>query len=131
MPWSGAGNAGFSSGDPWLPLAADFTACNVEKQLGDATSLLSFYRRMIWYRKGSAALLHGHYRALESPPDTFVYLREAPSQRVLVALNFSAEARVLRLPQDGEVAVSTHPARAGRVAGSIELYPNEGLVLAQ
>ena len=49
------------------------------------SSLLSFYRRVIWYRKSSPALLEGAYRGLDSPPDTFVYRararRTAPARR--------------------------------------------------
>lgn len=131
MQWSPQRNGGFSTGDPWLPLAQDFAACNVHRQRDEPDSLLSFYRRVIWYRKASPALLHGSYRALDGPPDTFVYVREHAKQRLLVALNFSAEPRRVALPRSGTVELSTHAERGGHVSESVELLPNEALVVAQ
>ena len=35
MQWDAAGNAGFTSGAPWLPLAEDYRQLNVETQHAD------------------------------------------------------------------------------------------------
>lgn len=130
MQWSADRHAGFSSADPWLPLAADCDARNVQRQREDDDSLLTFYRRVIWYRKQSPALLHGSYRPVDSPPDTFVYVREDARQRLLIALNFSAEPRRVALLGDGSIELSTHAARSGRITEFVELLPNEGLIIA-
>src|SRR5687768_10359567 len=37
MQWSGEPNAGFTSGEPWLPLAASWREVNVAAQAGDPT----------------------------------------------------------------------------------------------
>ena len=132
MQWSDAPGAGFTTTEPWLPLAEDFAAVNVRCQLGDPSSLLSFYRRVIWYRKRSDALLRGTYRPLDGPADTFVYLREHRDHRLLVALNFGEEARRIGLPSpgSGRIELSTDPQSAGAVTGSVDLGPVEGLVIA-
>ena len=36
MPWDETEKAGFTTGDPWLPIAPDFTTRNVENQSSDA-----------------------------------------------------------------------------------------------
>jgi hypothetical protein len=47
----------------------------------------------------------------------------------MIALNFSAEARDVRLPQ-GRIALSSHPSREpGTAGGATLLAPNEGLVV--
>jgi alpha-glucosidase len=132
MQWSDEAGAGFSAGEPWLPLADDFGTVNVRRQRDDPRSLLSFYRRVIWYRKRSNALLRGTYRTINSPADTFVYLREHANQRLLVALNFAEEARQIALPSPnaGRIELGTDPQRTGRTAGWVVLGPGEGLVIA-
>ncbi len=131
MQWSDEPGAGFTQAEPWLPLADNFAAINVLRQSGDPQSLLSFYRRVIWYRKSSAALLHGTYRAVESAPDTFVYLREHRNQRLLIALNFSDAAQRVELPRAGQGAIvlATDSGRSGAVFTAVSLRPAEGVVI--
>lgn len=132
MQWSGERNAGFSASAPWLPIASDYADCNVARQLDDPASLLSFYKQVIRYRKKSPALLHGAYRAVESPSDTLAYVREDATQRLLVALNFADEPRRVRLssPAKGSIELSTVPSRDGAVYDTVVLAPNEGVVVS-
>ena len=130
MHWDGGANAGFSPADPWLPMAAEAATVNVAAQIDDPSSLLSFYRRLIWYRKTAPALIDGSYRALESPPDTFVYLREHAEQTLLIALNFADTPRAVTLPRRGALVVSTDSQQAAMSGDRIELRPCEGVVIA-
>src|SRR6185503_14487766 len=50
MQWDGSGGAGFTTGEPWLPLADDVAAVNVEMQRDDTRSLLALYRRLLALR---------------------------------------------------------------------------------
>jgi alpha-glucosidase len=130
MQWSAEPNAGFSSAAPWLPVADDYAECNVARQLEDPASLLTFYRKVIWYRKESPALLRGSYRAVESPNDTLVYVRENGEQRLLVCLNFSERPCRVALPAlAASVVLSTDPARRDIAAGAVDLAASEGLLL--
>ncbi len=131
MQWDASVGAGFSSADTWLPIAPGFAAINVARQTDDAASLLSFYRRAIWYRKTSPALLAGGYRPLESPHGTFVYVREHPEQVLLVALNFGDESHRIELPepQRGEVVMATDAAPAIHADGSFHIEPATGVVV--
>jgi alpha-glucosidase len=132
MQWDASPHAGFTDGaaDPWLPVASEHTTVNVARQVDDPDSLLSFYRQVIWFRKSSPALTQGRYRPLDSPPDTFVYLREHASHRLLIALNFADEPRTVDVAS-GAIVLATHPGRTGSVARHIALGPAEGVVVEQ
>jgi alpha-glucosidase len=135
MQWNSGPNAGFAAGhvEPWLPLAPDCEAVNVEAQKDDPTSTLSLYRRLIWTRKESPALHSGSYRALDdAPAGCFVYLREHAGQRMLVALNFSGDERRLSLPglEAGQLLISTHLDGEGAVVPSdLSLRAHEGILV--
>jgi alpha-glucosidase len=128
MPWDASAHAGFSAAAPWLPLGSEWPTVNVAAQRDDPASVLSFYRRAIWWRKSSPAVLEGTLRVLDGPEGTFVYVREHARQRLLVALNFTAGPVVVALPTPGHVVVATTD-RAGRAEREITLSPNEGLVV--
>ncbi|MCP6600277.1 alpha,alpha-phosphotrehalase, partial [Klebsiella pneumoniae] len=62
MQWDDGPNAGFSAAEPWLPLAEDWEACNVEAQRSDPASMLTLHRRLLALRRDHAALSVGGYR---------------------------------------------------------------------
>ena len=135
MQWSGAPGAGFTTAaDGWLPVGPDYDTVNVARQLDDARSHLSLYRRLLWYRKRTPALTRGTYRPLDSAADTFVYLREDGEQRLVVALNFASESRRVTLPPAAAVRVeiSTNCDRTFAAVSSngFELQPSEGIIVA-
>jgi alpha-glucosidase len=130
MQWEPGPGAGFTTGTPWLPIAADADARNVLRQRDDPSSLLSLYRDLIALRRRTPALHRGSYRALESPPGVLAYERVAPGSRAVVALNFGTEPRTLRR---GEGVVQGGLRTSANVplpdAEELDLGPSEGLVL--
>jgi alpha-glucosidase len=130
MQWTAAPNGYFTiASEAWLPLG-NYDAINVEKQLGDASSMLALYRRMIHLRKTSRALSEGTYRAdANAPEDCLVFHREAAAQRVMVALNFSDAPRRIEIPRASILLSSDRKRRAGIVSGALDLSPNEAVVL--
>jgi alpha-glucosidase len=136
MQWDGSPGAGFTSGDPWLPIGRDAATINVAAQRDDPASMLGLYRRLVRHRKGSAALHGGDYRSLPDAPDgCFAYLRTAGDERLLVALNFTGQP--LEYPTDlgadrGRLELATEPGRAaGEEVGlrPLRLGPDEGVVV--
>ncbi|MFD9736251.1 alpha-amylase family glycosyl hydrolase [Umezawaea sp. NPDC059074] len=124
MQWDDTG--GFTTGEPWLPMAPGHGEVNVGRQLDDPDSLLSLYRRVIAYRRGSEDLRRGGYRSLDTPPGVFAYLR---GENLLVALNFTGRPASFTVPghTEGRVELSTRTDRTGVVP--LRLEPDEGLVL--
>ncbi len=93
LHWSNAANAGFCPAGviPWLPVNPNYAqGVNVAAQEGDPDSLLNYYRRLIAVRQATAALLAGDFTPLPPEDDRYLaFIRAAPEQRCLVALNFS------------------------------------------
>src|SRR6185369_12806490 len=44
MQWDASENAGFTTGEPWLPLSSDHHVLNVQRQRAEPSSMLSLYR---------------------------------------------------------------------------------------
>lgn len=97
MQWSDAPNAGFSSGQPWLPVPASYKTHNVATELADPDSVLQFYRHLLRLRHTDRALLDGDYVALNpDDPRVLSYLRRYKDEAVVVMLNMSGEQRHVR-----------------------------------
>jgi alpha-glucosidase len=130
MQWDASEHAGFTTGTPWLPQAADWPRVNVAAQERDGGSMLSLYRELIRIRTGSEALRRGSYRFVSASDDVFVFERAAGSDRWLVAANFSAEPRTAELPAPGRITASTHAGRGeARIEGTIELLADEAVLV--
>jgi len=123
MPWDGSPNAGFTSGDPWLPLNADWVARNVAAQRGDPHSMLSLHRDLLRLRRAHPALAVGSLRLLEAEGDVLAYTREHEGETILVALNLGSEPHQVKLPE-GRLLLST----AGDYQPGV-LAPDQGLIL--
>src|SRR5216683_5540290 len=135
MQWDATTGAGFTTGEPWLPVASGHERCNVAAQRDDPASMLSLYRRLICYRKGSGALCRGDYRPIPDVPDgVFAYLRQDANNRLLLALNFTSEPvkfNAVGLPGWGERELSTAAEReCGRVCLTpVALSGDEGTII--
>jgi alpha-glucosidase len=135
MQWDGSPGAGFTTGDPWLPVGSQAASVNVAGQRDDPASMLSLFRRLIWYRKGSLALSGGDYRSLpDVPGGCYAYVRTTTDERLLVVLNFTGEALEYQVEEQdrGRLELSTDPSRATGEELSLRplrLGPDEGLVV--
>jgi alpha-glucosidase len=132
MQWDASPHEGFCPPDaePWLPVADDFELRNVAVESADPDSVLSLYRRVLAFRRGSNALRLGSFRRLPVGGDALAFVREAGSERLLVVVNFGGDPVRTEVP-GGTIAVATLRAREGeRVDGLVRLRANEGLVVA-
>ena len=98
MQWSPEPGAGFSSGDPWLPLASGWQTRNVEAQRADRTSLLWLYRDLLALRRRTPALERGSFRELPGGSGVLAWERRQERSRALVALNFGDVERAATFP---------------------------------
>jgi alpha-glucosidase len=113
MQWDRSINAGFcpAGTEPWLPLPTDFQQINVEIERDDPHSLLTLTRLLIELRRSTPALATGSYRPIEGvPAGCFVFLRQSSGQCYLIALNFSGQEQILKLPEmsNGRIVLSTY-----------------------
>jgi alpha-glucosidase len=133
MQWDTGPFAGFSTVEPWLPIADCHQSRNVEMELRDPFSIQHLYRRLLATRRRYRALSEGSYRRLLTQPDILLYARQAGSECILIALNFESKATSTLLPSgaaSGVVLVSSFGDREREhIEGRINLRANEGVVI--
>jgi alpha-glucosidase len=89
MVWDDSAEAGFTTGTPWLPVKPPQAARHVAGQAGNPGSVLTFYRAMLAFRRGEAALRGGTMRFLDVPAPILAYLRGTGAAAVLCLFNLS------------------------------------------
>jgi alpha-glucosidase len=129
MPWDGSLLAGFTSGEPWLPLGADHARVNVEGLRESRRSILNLYRRLIDLRRDKPVLTHGSIDAVTVQGNILRYERRQGDQRLVIALNLAHERARVSLPS-GRLLLSTDLDRAGEdVGASASLRADEGIII--
>jgi alpha-glucosidase len=140
IPWerpSAAGpGAGFTTGEPWLPVVGQAEALAVAAQRDDPASTLSLYRRLIWLRRATPALRAGDQRMVDAGPGVLAWVRERGGEAWLVAINMGGRPRRLDVARAtgaraGRLALSTDPRREEPAAPlpRLRLDPDEGVLL--
>jgi alpha-glucosidase len=133
MQWSTAANAGFTSGEPWLPMAVDFASMNVEVESYDPASMLSLHRELIQIRRRELSLSIGSFAAVAAPGNLLAYRRQFErAKRFLIVLNLGSDAVVFHKAAGppGAIVLSTLLDRKEEPAGDeIKLRGNEGVIV--
>jgi oligo-1,6-glucosidase/alpha-glucosidase len=126
MAWDSSPNAGFSSGEPWLPLHPDWPNRNVADQSDESDSMLSLTRALLTLRRTERALSVGNYLPVANSDSLLAYTRRAGGSRVLVALNLGEQPVPLpAAAHEGERLLSTRPGDGDPTM----LRGNEGVIL--
>ena len=90
--WDNSGQAGFTTGMPWIGVNPDYRKINVAAQEKDPWSVLNYFRQLIALRKSSPDLVYAGYTLLDAKnPRTYTYLRKGEKYHYLVVLNFSSK----------------------------------------
>lgn len=134
MQWDTSAHAGFTKGDPWLPVDRLYTRINVEAQKHEPASLLSFHRRLIELRQKESAFTAGEFVPVYSDNQILSYIRQVSGgARFLVILNLSHRPSYFRPPGEafsGTIEISTSREREGSVVnGIITLEADEGMII--
>jgi alpha-glucosidase len=133
MQWTAAPGAGFTTGEPWLPLSDDYQTVNVEAESPDPMSLLTLYRKLLRLRAAHEALSIGTYEPVVMTGDLLAYVRRSASEAFFVALNMGPQPFALTLSSvrlKGETVLSTFVDEANESSSdTISLRPNEGVVV--
>jgi alpha-glucosidase len=136
IPWrppSEAGpGAGFTTGEPWLPIVAGAEQLAVARQDGDPRSTLNLVRRLAELRATLPVLQGGAQTMLDAGPDVLAWRRDDGAVRVVAAVNFAVAPVALAADVAGAtLLVSTDPDRAAGPLGDgdLTLGPSEGVLL--
>jgi alpha-glucosidase len=133
MQWTPGKNAGFTTGEPWLPIPSSHATCNAAREEQDPSSLLHFYKTLIRMRRENPCLSVGSWRALHRGDDGLIgFERTAGEARIAVLANLTEKRRTARFEGSiyRRVILSTHERGPGLAPGTIELRPFEGVMLA-
>ena len=129
MQWDSSKNAGFTTGDPWLPVNGNYKQINAETALQDQNSIFYYYQKLIQLRKNHSVFRDGDFTLLyPENADVFAYTRENREGKMLVVCNFTPWRKVFRLPDEfggAQVLIANYP-EADRV-----LRPYEAFILYQ
>jgi len=100
IPWEAGPGHGWRGGDPaWLPWPPEADdGRSVAELRDDPTSILHLYRRLLTARRASAALVRGEVWWHPQVSEVLCYERTHDADRRVVAINFGAEQRTLRVP---------------------------------
>ncbi|HEX8418806.1 MAG TPA: alpha-amylase family glycosyl hydrolase [Sphingomonas sp.] len=130
MPWNDGPQAGFTTGEPWLPLNSDWSTRNVAAQAADPASLLALHRDLLHLRRKHAALAIGDITLIAVEGDVLAYERTSGDERLVIALNLGALDQHVTLPE-GELLLSTlnEPVPESDRGGEITLAPDEAIIL--
>jgi alpha-glucosidase len=133
MPWSDEIGAGFTTNNPWLPVARDHEQLNVDAERRDPESSLNLYRHLIQIRNNSPALMDGIYRSIEvNNPYIYAFVRETEVQKFLIVLNFDQHhAKCTLHGPVGNWVIGTHLVDGDGLVpidNTITLAPYEGRV---
>ncbi|MDG5775442.1 alpha-glucosidase [Haloarculaceae archaeon H-GB2-1] len=98
MQWDDSEGAGFTEGEPWIPLGDDFQSINVANEMVAEKSVLNYYRDLIKLRHDHDVLVYGEYELL-IPEDEqiFAYTRTLDDEQVLVILNYTDVCTMVNL----------------------------------
>jgi alpha-glucosidase len=103
MQWNDSANAGFTTGEPWLPVPPSATTINVEAEKADPDSLFNWYRSLIQLKKTVPAFAQGANIMLDAENTKVLsWIRQAPGMpQVVVSANFTAEPQIVNLESSG------------------------------
>lgn len=131
MQWNANKNAGFTTGQPWLPVCDNYATINAQRQVDDPQSVFSFYKKLIQIRKRSPyseLIEKGRYTLLEPDHDRlFVYERNDGQRCLLVVANYSQS--VLPYTIEKKIIGTVISTQSRPITQTIELMPYEAFVV--
>jgi oligo-1,6-glucosidase len=96
MQWDAGPNAGFTTGEPWLPVNPNHTWLNAAAQVDAPDSVFAHYQALIRLRHERRILADGGFTPLlEDDPQIWAYTRTTSDERLLVIANCGREPRTV------------------------------------
>lgn len=127
MPWDGKQpHAGFTSGQPWLPVPPEHAASAVAAQDHESHSALNVARKLIQWRKTVPQLTLGDISFFDAPEPILALRRELDGKSVYAAFNLSAHPQSFEWPQAAAAQALTGHGLAGDKIGATLVLPAYG-----
>ena len=133
MQWNDSPHAGFTSGEPWIQVNANYSMINAEAEQADAESVFSYYRRLIALRHEDPTVQSGEFTMqLDDHPHVYAFTRSLDGDQLLVLGNFSPSDQLVDHGEewsDPDLVIGNYPSPAMTKKGAIVLRPWEAIVL--
>lgn len=101
VQWDDSENAGFTKGEPWIPVSSEYKRINVEQALKDEDSIFYHYQKLINLRKDYEVISNGSIKfILEENNKVLSYVRNLGDATVLVINNFYGESVKVEIPDE-------------------------------
>jgi len=134
MQWDDSEHAGFTDGDPWIPVADDYETVNVAAERERDRSILDYYRELIALRDDDV-LVYGDFELLLPDHESIYAIHRTlagADHDLLVLCNFTADEPTFEAPasvdvSDASVVLSNEPDPATDLA-ALDLLPYEAVV---
>ena len=98
MQWSACPNAGFSTGQPWMPVNPNHTWLNAADQIDSDDSVFAYYQTLIGLRHRLPILADGDFTPLlAEDPQLWAYTRISPTDGLLVLANCGRSERSIEV----------------------------------
>ena len=101
MQWrSDQAHAGFTVGQPWIPVNNNFTEINVAQNLAEKDSVFATYQQLIQYRRDHDIVVKGDFQLLyPDHPAVFAYKRQWEDDAFVVFANVSEEVQTVHVAE--------------------------------
>lgn len=130
VQWDNSAHSGFTNGQPWIDVNANYVDINVHADRADPDSIFSFNQDLIALRAALAVISDGDFALLDAEnPHVFAYQRESAAQCLYVFGNFTAKKVEVDPPITSQVPGKVVLSNLGRnhldEGGTIKLEPFE------
>ncbi|MCQ2015001.1 alpha,alpha-phosphotrehalase [Clostridium butyricum] len=133
VQWNNKKNAGFTSGEPWIPVGNLYKNINAENALNDKDSVFYHYKNLISLRKQHDVISDGSFNIiLENHDKVYAYTRSYKSTNLIVLNNFYGEDTDVTIEKEliegnSKILISNYK-DSGSLSKSIKLRPYESIV---
>ena len=101
MQWTAGEKAGFTTGDPWLPVNENHSYINAEAALADSDSVFRYYQKLIALRKEYDIFRDGWFELMDPESrEVFAYTRDTDTAHMLVVCNFTDKTLDWKVPRN-------------------------------
>lgn len=132
MQWSDDPNAGFTNGTPWLKVNPNYTSINAARQMDDADSVYSFYKRLIALRKDpdyKETIVYGDLEPLWRERHNLMAYYRKGERTLLVVGNYQREEQEIKLPGTYQNVLLNNYRDIAEDKGTITLHGYQVLIL--
>ena len=132
VQWNKEKNAGFTTGTPSLEVNPDYKEINVESQLTDSNSLLSFYKKMTALRKTQEykdTFVYGSFKPYKEDQENLIAYTRTEEKNILVMGNLQSQSRNVELPGEVKNVLLNNQEEVQIKNGTISLNPYQFVIL--